>query len=124
MTPRAEPVDESPDYALLLAGGAEPTVPPLQLDDATLCARWHVVVNPLYTVRRRGTALELRRRRAAPLWELETLQMLKVLPPRWTLDAEVIDAIHARRMTDGLRRLLHAGVLLEVPEGFCRPQFA
>lgn len=119
----ARRVDDAPDYALLLAGGAPPDLPPLRLDDATLCSRWHLIVNPLYRVRRRAGGLELRRRRAAPLWELETLQMLKVLPPRWTIGPEVLEAIRARRMTDDLRRLLHAGVLLEVPEGFARAQF-
>lgn len=123
MSEPATRVDDAPDYALLLSNGSPPDVPPLRLDDATLCSRWHLVVNPMYRVRRRAGGLELRRRRAAPLWELETLQMLKVLPPRWTIGPDVVEAIRARRMTDELRRLLRAGVLLEVPEGFARAQF-
>jgi len=121
----ARPVaaDDSPDYALLLAGGPPPGVPALAIDTDTLCARWHLVVNPLYRVRRGPGGLSLRRRRAAHLWELEALMMLKVMPPEWTIAPDVVEAIRARRMTDEVRRLLHAGVLLEVPEGFARSDF-
>jgi hypothetical protein len=117
------PVDESPDYALLLAGGAVPGVPPLSLADDTLCARWHLMINPLYRVRRGPDGLRLRRRRAAHMWELEALTMLKVMPPEWTIAPAVVEAIRGRRMTVEVRRLLQAGVLLEVPEGFARSDF-
>jgi hypothetical protein len=115
--------DHTPEYALILKKTDAPDVPPFTLDDTTLCSRWTIAINPIYTIRKKGNTLRLKRKRAAPTWELEALMMLKVLPVEWTLDADTLAALRSKTMTDDIRRLLHIGVLLEVPVAFCDAGF-